>query len=41
MLNNKVVQTALISLGTFALVYYIQKKVKPVPVLGAYLPGGA
>lgn len=41
MLNNKVVQTALISLGTFAVVYYVQKKLKPIPVVGPFLPGGA
>lgn len=24
----------------FAIVYYVQKKVMPIPVIGAYLPGG-
>ena len=36
-----IVHTALIALGAFAAVYFIQKSVMPIPVIGAYLPGGA
>jgi hypothetical protein len=36
-----VVHTALIALGAFAAVYFIQKSVMPIPVVGKYLPGGA
>lgn len=35
-----VISTALIALGAFAAVYFIQKSVMPIPVLGQYLPGG-
>lgn len=36
-----VIHTALIALGAFAAVYFIQKTVVPIPVVGKYLPGGA
>lgn len=35
-----VIQTAAIALAAFAVVYLVQKKVMPIPVVGAYLPGG-
>ena len=36
-----IVQTAAIALAAFAAVYFIQKSVMPIPVVGKYLPGGA
>lgn len=35
-----VIHTAAIALAAFAAVYFIQKSVMPIPVIGAYLPGG-
>jgi hypothetical protein len=35
------IHTALIILGTFAAVAFIQRNVMAVPVVGPYLPGGA
>lgn len=36
-----VLHTALIALGTYAVVTYVQKGLKfQVPAVGAYLPGG-
>jgi hypothetical protein len=40
-MNKQVLHTALIALGAFAAVYFVQKSVMPIPVLGPYLPGGA
>jgi hypothetical protein len=36
-----IVHTALIALGAYAAVYFIQKSVMAIPVIGSYLPGGA
>jgi len=33
--------TAAIALAAFAAVYFVQKSVMPIPVVGKYLPGGA
>lgn len=40
-MNKQVLHTALIALGAFAAVYFVQKTVMPIPVIGVYLPGGA
>jgi hypothetical protein len=40
-MNKAVFHTAAIALGAFAVVFLVQKKVMPIPVVGAYLPGGA
>jgi hypothetical protein len=40
-MNKNVIHTALIALGTFAVCFYVQKNFTKVPVVGAYLPGGA
>lgn len=39
-MNKQVLHTALIAIGAFAAVYFVQKSVMPIPVVGAYLPGG-
>lgn len=36
-----VIHTALIALAAFAVCKFVQKSVMPIPVVGAYLPGGA
>jgi hypothetical protein len=40
-MNKAALHTALIALGSFAVVYLVQKKVMPIPFVGPYLPGGA
>lgn len=40
-MNKEIMHTALIALGAFAAVYFVQKTVMPIPVIGVYLPGGA
>ena len=39
-MNKPQLMTALIALGAFGLVAFIQRSVMPIPVIGAYLPGG-
>lgn len=39
-MNKQVVHTALIALGAFAAIYFVQKSVMPIPLVGQYLPGG-
>jgi hypothetical protein len=39
-MNKQVLHTALIAIGAFAAVYFIQKSVMPIPVVGKFLPGG-
>ncbi len=39
-MNKAAVHTALIALAAFAGVYFIQKTVMKIPVVGVYLPGG-
>lgn len=38
-MNKQVIHTALIALAAFAVCKMVQKVV-PIPVVGAYLPGG-
>ncbi|CAN0621096.1 conserved protein of unknown function [Burkholderia multivorans] len=40
-MNKEHLHAALATLATFAVVAFIQKNVFAVPVVGAYLPGGA
>ncbi len=40
-MNKAHIHAALATLATFAVVAFIQKSVMPIPVIGAYLPGGA
>jgi hypothetical protein len=41
-MNKEVLHTALIALGAFAAVYFVQKSMNfPIPIVGVYLPGGA
>jgi hypothetical protein len=37
-LENKKIQTALIALAGYAVIAYIQREVKVIPVVGEYLP---
>jgi len=39
-MKNQYVSTAVIALGAFAACVFLQKMF-PIPVIGAYLPGGA
>lgn len=39
-MNKATLHTALIAAATFAALYFVQKSVMPIPVVGAYLPGG-
>lgn len=40
-MNKAALHTALIALGTFAVVFYVQKGMNfKIPVVGTYLPGG-
>lgn len=39
-MNKAAIHTALIALGAFAAVYFVQKTVMKIPVVGVYLPGG-
>lgn len=39
-MNKQVMHTALIALGSFAIIYLVQQKVMAIPVIGEYLPGG-
>lgn len=40
-MNKATIHTALIAIAAVALVAAVQKHVMQVPVVGAYLPGGA
>jgi hypothetical protein len=39
-MNKPQIMTAMIALGAFAAVAFIQRSVIQIPVIGAYLPGG-
>lgn len=39
-MNKAMLSTAVIALATFAAVYFVQKTVIKIPVIGGYLPGG-